>query len=144
MKTFSAKPGEVPRRWWVVDAEGKNLGRLSTQIATVLRGKNKPGYTPHVDTGDFVVVVNAEKVAVTGTKLQSKKYYRHSGYPGGLRMRTLSEMLERRPGEVIRTSVKGMLPKNRLAAKQLSKLKIYAGPEHPHAAQKPEEMTWQA
>jgi large subunit ribosomal protein L13 len=143
VKTYSAKPGEVPRRWWVVDAEGKNLGRLSTQIAVVLRGKNKPGFTPHVDTGDFVVVVNADKVAVTGNKLQSKKYYRHSGYPGGLRERTLGEMLERRPTEVIRKAVKGMLPKNRLAARQINKLKIYAGAAHPHAAQKPEEMTWQ-
>jgi large subunit ribosomal protein L13 len=143
VKTYSAKPGEVTRRWWVVDAEGKTLGRLSTQIAVVLRGKHKPGYTPHVDTGDFVVVVNADKVAVTGNKLQDKKYYRHSGYPGGLRVRTLSQMFEKRPTEVIRTSVKGMLPKNRLAARQLKKLKIYAGPAHPHAAQKPEEFTWQ-
>jgi large subunit ribosomal protein L13 len=143
VKTYSAKPGEITRRWWVVDAEGKNLGRLSTQIAVVLRGKHKPGYTPHVDTGDFVVVVNADKVAVTGNKLQDKKYYRHSGYPGGLRVRTLSQMFEKRPTEIIRTSVKGMLPKNRLAAKQLKKLKIYAGPAHPHAAQKPEEFTWQ-
>jgi large subunit ribosomal protein L13 len=143
VKTYSAKPGEVPRRWWVVDAEGKNLGRLSTQIATLLRGKHKPAYTPHTDTGDFIVVVNADKVAVTGSKLENKKYYRHSGYPGGLRMRTLGQMLERRPTEVIRMSVKGMLPKNRLAAKQLRKLKIYAGPTHPHAAQQPEEMKWQ-
>jgi large subunit ribosomal protein L13 len=143
VKTYSAKPGEVPRQWWVVDAEGKNLGRLSTQIAIMLRGKHKPGYTAHVDTGDFIVVVNADKIAVTGSKLQNKKYYRHSGYPGGLRVRTLSEMLDRRPTEVIRASVKGMLPKNRLAARQLRKLKIYAGPVHPHSAQKPEEMKWQ-
>jgi large subunit ribosomal protein L13 len=143
VKTYSAKPGEVPRKWWVVDAEGKNLGRLASEIAIVLRGKNKPQYTPHVDTGDFVVVVNAGKVAVTGNKLEGKIYYRHSGYPGGLRSRTLGEMLERRPNEVLRKAVKGMLPKNRLAAKQLTKLKVYTGPEHPHAAQKPEELPWQ-
>jgi large subunit ribosomal protein L13 len=143
VKTYSAKPGEVPRRWWVVDAEGKNLGRLASEIAVVLRGKNKPQYTPHVDTGDFVVVVNAQKIAVTGNKLRGKIYYRHSGYPGGLKSRTLGQMLERRPNEVLRKAVKGMLPKNRLAAKQLGKLKIYAGPEHPHAAQKPEELPWQ-
>ena len=143
MKTYSAKPGEVPRKWWVVDAEGKNLGRLASEIALVLRGKNKPQYTPHVDTGDFVVVVNAGKVAVTGNKLEGKVYYRHSGYPGGLKSRTLGEMLERRPNEVLRKAVKGMLPKNRLAARQLTKLKIYAGPEHPHVAQKPEELPWQ-
>jgi large subunit ribosomal protein L13 len=143
VKTYSAKPGEVPRKWWVVDAEGKNLGRLASEIALVLRGKNKPQYTPHVDTGDFVVVVNAGKVAVTGNKLEGKVYYRHSGYPGGLKSRTLGEMLERRPNEVLRKAVKGMLPKNRLAARQLTKLKIYAGPEHPHVAQKPEELPWQ-
>ncbi|GAB4248528.1 MAG: 50S ribosomal protein L13 [Thermoleophilia bacterium] len=142
MKTYSAKPGEVERKWWVVDAEGKNLGRLATHIATVLRGKNKPQYTPHVDTGDFVVVVNADKVSVTGNKLLQKRYYRHSGRPGGLKVRTLGEMLERRPEEVLRTAVRGMLPKNRLAAKQLRKLKIYSTATHPHAAQQPEEMTW--
>jgi len=143
VKTYSAKPGEVPRKWWVVDAEGKNLGRLASEISVVLRGKNKPQYTPHVDTGDFVVVVNAQKIAVTGNKLRGKIYYRHSGYPGGLKSRTLGQMLERRPNEVLRKAVKGMLPKNRLAAKQLGKLKIYSGPEHPHAAQKPEELPWQ-
>lgn len=142
MKTYSAKPGEVERKWWVVDAEGKNLGRLATHIATVLRGKNKPQYTPHVDTGDFVVVVNADKVSVTGNKLLQKRYYRHSGRPGGLKVRTLGEMLERRPEEVLRIAVRGMLPKNRLAAKQLRKLKIYSTATHPHAAQQPEEMTW--
>ena len=143
MNTYSAKPGEVARKWWIVDADGKNLGRLASEIAIVLRGKNKPQYTPHVDTGDFVVVVNAEKIAVTGNKLEGKVYYRHSGYPGGLKSRTLGEMLERRPYEVLRKAVKGMLPKNRLAARQLTKLKIYAGPEHPHAAQKPQELPWQ-
>ena len=143
MKTYSAKPGEIDRKWWVVDAQGKNLGRLASRIAVVLRGKNKAQFTPHVDTGDFVVVVNADKVAVTGRKLTDKRYYRHSGYPGGLKVRTLGQMLDTRPGEVLRSAVKGMLPKNRLAAQQLRKLKIYAGPSHPHAAQLPEEMQWQ-
>ena len=137
MKTYSAKTGEITREWYVVDAEGQILGRLATQIADRLRGKGKPGYTPHVDTGDFVVVVNAEKIAVTGKKLDSKMYYRHSGYPGGLKQRSLREQLERRPTEVIRKAVKGMLPKNKLANQQITKLKIYAGPEHPHDAQEP-------
>src|SRR5687767_14551075 len=139
-KTWTAKPGEVTRDWYVVDAEGKTLGRLATQIADTLRGKRKPAYTPHVDVGDFVVVVNAEKIAVTGQKLHEKIYYRHSGYPGGLKKRTLNDMLERRPEEVIRLAVRGMLPKNRLARKQLTKLKVYAGPDHPHAAQKPQKL----
>jgi large subunit ribosomal protein L13 len=139
-KTYTAKPGEIERRWHVVDAEGQTLGRLATRIADVLRGKDKPVYTPHVDTGDFVIVVNAEKIAVTGNKLDQKMYYRHSGYPGGLKERTLREQLERRPTEVLRKAVKGMLPKNRLAAKQLTKLKIYAGPEHPHGPQNPQPL----
>jgi large subunit ribosomal protein L13 len=139
-KTYNAKPGEVARDWYFVDAEGQTLGRLATRIAETLRGKGKPQYTPHVDTGDFVVVVNAEKIAVTGNKLDQKQYYRHSGYPGGLRTRTLREQLDRRPTEVLRVAVKGMLPKNRLAAKQLNKLKIYAGPEHPHDAQAPKPL----
>ena len=137
MKTYSAKPGEITREWYLVDAEGKTLGRLATQIADTLRGKRKPQYTPHVDTGDFVIVVNADKIRVTGNKLDQKRYYRHSGYPGGLRSRTLREQLERRPTEVLRVAVKGMLPKNRLARQQITKLKIYAGPEHPHEAQAP-------
>ena len=137
MKTYSAKPREIEQAWRLVDADGRTLGRLATEIADVLRGKHKPVYTPHVDTGDFVVVVNAEKVRVTGKKLEQKIYYRHSGYPGGLRQRTLAEQLERRPEEVIRRAVRGMLPKNKLAAAQLRKLKVYAGPEHPHAAQNP-------
>jgi len=137
MKTYSAKPGEITREWYLVDAEGKTLGRLATQIADTLRGKRKPQYTPHVDTGDFVIVVNAEKIQVTGNKLDQKRYYRHSGYPGGLRSRTLREQLDRRPTEVLRVAVKGMLPKNRLARQQITKLKIYAGPEHPHEAQNP-------
>jgi large subunit ribosomal protein L13 len=140
MKTYSAKPGEVTREWYLVDAEGKTLGRLATQIADTLRGKRKPQYTPHVDTGDFVIVVNADKIQVTGNKLDQKRYYRHSGYPGGLRSRTLREQLERRPTEVLRVAVKGMLPKNRLARQQITKLKIYAGPEHPHEAQNPRPL----
>ena len=140
MKTYSAKPGEITREWYLVDAEGKTLGRLATQIADTLRGKRKPQYTPHVDTGDFVIVVNAEKIHVTGNKLDQKRYYRHSGYPGGLRSRTLREPLDRRPTEVLRVAVKGMLPKNRLARQQITKLKIYAGPEHPHEAQNPKPL----
>ena len=137
MKTYNAKPGEIVREWYLVDAEGKTLGRLATVIADTLRGKNKPQYTPHVDTGDFVVVVNAEKINVTGNKLDQKLIYRHSGYPGGLKTRTLREQLERRPTEVLRKAVKGMLPRNRLSRAQITKLKIYAGPEHPHDAQAP-------
>jgi large subunit ribosomal protein L13 len=144
MKTYVATPSERERNWLVVDATGKTLGRLATQIADVLRGKRKPEYTPHIDVGDFVVVVNAEKVSVTGNKLQAKLYRRHSGYPGGLRSRTLAEMLERRPEEVIRLAVKGMLPRNRLGRAQLRKLKVYAGPDHPHAAQKPDQMEVEA
>jgi large subunit ribosomal protein L13 len=137
MKTYSPKPGEIQRDWLIVDAEGKTLGRLATQIAERLRGKGKPVFAPHVDTGDFVVVVNAEKIAVTGKKLDEKMYYKHSGYPGGLRERTLREQLNRQPTEVLRKAVKGMLPRNRLGRAQLTKLKIYAGPEHPHEAQAP-------
>ena len=140
MKTYVATPERRERNWLVVDATGQTLGRLATRIADALRGKRKPEYTPHVDTGDFVIVVNAEKIAVSGNKRADKRYYRHSGYPGGLRSRTLAEMLERRPEEVIRRAVKGMLPRNRLARKQLTKLKVYAGPEHPHAAQQPQPM----
>jgi len=140
MKTYSAKASEIEQRWYVVDAEGQTLGRLATRIADTLRGKRKPEYTPHIDTGDFVVVVNAEKIAVTGKKLDEKLYYRHSGYPGGLRSRSLRDELDRRPTEVLRSAVKGMLPRNRLARRQITKLKIYAGPEHPHAAQSPEPL----
>jgi large subunit ribosomal protein L13 len=143
VKTYSAKPGEIDRKWWVVDAEGKNLGRLATRLAIVLRGKDKPQYTPHTDTGDFVIVVNAGKVSVTGNKLVSKRYYRHSGRPGGLKSRTLGEMLNQKPTEVVRHAVKGMMPKNRLSARQLTKLKIYATAAHPHKAQAPEELTWE-
>ena len=140
MKTYVATPSDRQRNWYVVDATGQTLGRLATQIANALRGKRKPTYTPHIDTGDFVVVVNAEKISVSGNKLEDKLYRRHSGYPGGLKTRTLNDMLERRPEEVIRIAVKGMLPRNRLARKQLTKLKVYAGPDHPHAAQKPQPM----
>ena len=140
MKTYVATPAERQRDWYVVDADGQTLGRLATRIADALRGKRKPEYTPHVDTGDFVIVVNAEKIHVSGDKLHSKVYWRHSGYPGGIRSRTLEEMLARRPEEVIRKAVKGMLPRNRLARAQLRKLKVYAGPEHPHQAQQPQAM----
>ena len=144
MKTFVANPATRERNWLVVDASGKTLGRLATQIADTLRGKRKPEYTPHVDVGDFVIVVNAEKVSVTGNKRHEKRYYRHSGYPGGIRSRTLNDMLERQPEEVLRKAVKGMLPRNRLGRAQLRKLKVYAGPEHPHAAQQPQPMEVQA
>jgi len=140
VRTYSPKPGDVTRQWHVIDATDVVLGRLATQAATLLRGKHKPIYAPHLDTGDFVVVINAEKISVTGDKLHEKMYYRHSGYPGGLKKRSLGEMLERRPEEVIRLAVRGMLPKNRLARKQLTKLKVYAGPEHPHEAQKPQTL----
>ena len=144
MKTYVATPATRERNWLVVDATGKTLGRLATQIADALRGKRKPEYTPHCDVGDFVVVINAEKVAVTGNKRESKRYYRHSGYPGGLKSRTFEEMIERRPEEVLRLAVKGMLPRNRLGRAQLRKLKIYAGPEHPHQAQQPKPMEVEA
>ena len=140
MKTYVANSETRQRDWLVVDAAGLTLGRLSTQIADALRGKRKPTYTPHVDTGDFVVVVNAEKIAVTGNKRTQKRYYRHSGYPGGIKSRSLQEQLDRRPEEVIRHAVKGMLPRTRLGRKQLTKLKVYAGPEHPHQAQQPQPM----
>jgi large subunit ribosomal protein L13 len=140
MKTFVATPANRERNWLLIDARGQTLGRLATQIADMLRGKRKPEYTPHIDTGDFVVVVNAREIAVTGNKRETKLYHRHSGYPGGLRTRTLDEMLERRPEEVIRKAVKGMLPRNRLARQQLRKLKVYAGPDHPHEAQQPKAI----
>ncbi len=138
MKSYMARPLEVERNWYVVDAEGKTLGRLASEIARVLRGKNKPQYTPHVDTGDFVVVVNAEKVSVTGRKAEQKLYRRHTGYPGGLRETSYERMMERKPTEVLRKAVYGMMPKTRLGRQQFKKLKIYAGPDHPHEAQRPE------
>ncbi|MDF2701068.1 MAG: ribosomal protein [Rubrobacteraceae bacterium] len=140
MKSYMARPLEVERRWYVVDAEGQTLGRLAAEIARVLRGKSKPQYTPHVDTGDFVVVVNAERIVVTGRKAEQKVYRRHSGYPGGLKTTSFEQLLERQPTEILRKAVKGMMPKTRLARQQLRKLKIYAGPEHPHAAQSPQKL----
>lgn len=139
-KTYSAKPEEIERTWYVVDAEGKTLGRLAAEIAKILRGKHKPIYTPHVDTGDYVIVVNADKVRVTGKRLDQKIYYRHSGYIGGLKAVSLRRMLETHPERVIEHAVKGMLPKNRLGRKMYKKLKVYASPDHPHQAQKPQPL----
>jgi large subunit ribosomal protein L13 len=140
VSTLSAKPGTVERRWYIVDAEGQNLGRLASIIAETLSGKRSPWFTRHCDTGDFVIVVNAEKVAVTGNKMKDKLYWRHSGYPGGIRSRSLGEQLARQPEEVLRKAVRGMLPKNSVGRAQLMKMKIYAGPEHPHTAQQPEPL----
>ena len=140
--TKSAKPAEVVRGWYVIDATDAVLGRLSTRVASVLRGKHKPSFTPHVDTGDFVIVVNAEKVKLTGQKREQKTYYRHSGYPGGIKSITADKLLDGPHADrAVRDAVRGMLPKNSLGRQMLSKLKVYCGPEHPHAAQKPEEMT---
>lgn len=140
MSTYSAKPGTVRRDWFLVDASGKTLGRLCAEIARRLRGKHKPVYTPHVDTGDCIVVVNAEKIAVTGRKLDDKRYYRHTGYVGNMKSASLREMLARHPERVIETAVKGMLPKNPLGRAMFRKLKVYRGPEHPHAAQQPQPL----
>lgn len=140
MKTYFAKKGEVPRRWLIIDAEDQILGRLASRVARILSGKEKPVFTNHVDTGDFVVVVNAEKVRLTGQKLDKKVYYRHSGFPGGIKSMTARELLERKPERVIKSAVKGMLPKSRLGTSMLGKLKVYAGDEHPHEAQKPEKI----
>ena len=137
MSTYSPKPGDITRAWHVIDATDVVLGRLAAQAATLLRGKHKPMYAPHMDTGDFVVIVNAEKVAVTGNKRADKFVYRHSGYPGGLRQRSVGEMLEKQPDRLVEKAIKGMLPKNRLGRAMGKKLKVYAGPEHPHAAQQP-------
>ncbi|NLK07755.1 MAG: 50S ribosomal protein L13 [Firmicutes bacterium] len=139
-KTYMAKPSNIDRKWVVIDAKDKVLGRLAGQIANILRGKHKPQFTPHMDTGDFVIVVNAEKVLLTGKKREQKVYRRHTGYPGGLRVTSVDRMLETRPEEVIRKTVWGMLPKNKLSRQQLTKLKVYAGPDHPHAAQMPEPL----
>ena len=141
MKTFSAKKEEVDRAWVLIDGEDQVLGRLASEIAKILRGKNKPIFTPHVDTGDFVVVVNCEKVRLTGNKLRDKVYYRHTGYTGHLKTLTARQLMDRRPQEVLKHAVRGMLPKNHLGRQLLKKLKIYAGPEHPHAAQKPEAIS---
>ncbi len=137
MRTYTPKPGDVERTWHVIDATDVVLGRLATQVATLLRGKHKATFAPHVDNGDFVIVINADKVALTGNKRETKLAYRHSGYPGGLRSVTYAELLEKRPERAIEKAVRGMLPKNSLAAQQLSKLKVYTGSEHPHAAQQP-------
>jgi large subunit ribosomal protein L13 len=140
VKTFTAKPHEVERKWFVIDAQGQNLGRLASRIATILRGKHKPIYTPHVDCGDYVIVVNAGSISVTGQKLEQKTYYRHSNYPGGLKQVSMRRQLQVHPERVLEAAVRGMLPKNRLGRKMFKKLKVYAGSEHPHTAQQPEAM----
>lgn len=139
-KTYSAKPTEVTRNWFIVDAEGKTLGRLASAIAATLRGKNKPIYTPHIDTGDFVVVLNAEKIKVTGAKETDKFYYSHSGYPGGLKTQAVKDLRARHPERILENAVRGMLPRNTLGREQFKKMKVYVGTEHPHAAQKPAEL----
>jgi large subunit ribosomal protein L13 len=139
-KTFVTQQEDVQREWFVVDATGRTLGRLATRVANVLRGKHKPLYSPAVDTGDYVIVVNAEKIHVTGRKLDQKMYYRHSGYPGGLREIPLRKLLQRHPTRAVEHAVRGMLPKNRLGRRMLKKLKVYAGPDHPHEAQQPKEL----
>ncbi|MCD6289377.1 MAG: 50S ribosomal protein L13 [Anaerolineae bacterium] len=140
MRTYSAKPDEIQREWYVVDATGKTLGRLASEIAKILRGKHKPIYTPHVDCGDYVIVVNADKIRVTGRKLDQKIYYRHSGYPGGLKSISLRDQLVRHPERVIQAAVRGMLPKNRLGRRMIKKMKVYASPDHPHQAQQPKPL----
>ena len=142
MKTFMASPATIDRKWYVVDAAGMTLGRLASEVAKVLRGKNKPIFTPHMDTGDYVIIVNAEKINVTGKKMDQKMYYHHSGYVGGLKESTLKEKLNKKPEEVIELAVKGMLPKGPLGRQMYRKLFVYAGPEHNHAAQKPETLTF--
>ena len=140
MKTYSAKKEDVSRRWFVMDAQDQILGRFATRVARILSGKEKPTFTNHVDTGDFVIIVNAEKIRLTGKKIDDKVYYHHSGFPGGIKGMTAREMFEKKPEQVIKTAVKGMLPKNRLGASMIGKLKVYAGPDHPHEAQKPEKV----
>ena len=140
MKTFSANPQTVKRDWYVVDASDKVLGRLAAEVASRLRGKHKPEYTPHCDTGDYIVVINAEKIAVTGNKANAKKYYRHTGYPGGIKETSYRDMLEKNPERIIETAVKGMLPRNKLGRAMFSKLKVYAGTEHRHEAQQPKVL----
>lgn len=139
MKTFTPKKEDIEKRWWLIDADGKTLGRLATEVATLLRGKRKPEFAPFLDCGDFVVVVNAEKINITGRKIEQKKYYAHSGYPGGIKVDTLKELLETKPEEVIRKAVWGMIPKGKLGRAVYKKLKVYKGPGHPHEAQKPQE-----
>jgi large subunit ribosomal protein L13 len=140
VKTYTAKKEDIERQWFVIDAKDQTLGRMASQIASILRGKHKPIFTPHMDTGDFVIVVNAEKIHVTGDRLDQKLYYRHSGYPGGLRSKSLRQMLRDKPEDVIYEAVRRMLPKNNLGRQMLKKLKVYAGPEHPHAAQQPVKL----
>lgn len=142
MKSYIAKPAEVERKWYVIDAEDKTLGKIASEVASILRGKKKPIYTPHVDTGDYFIVINAEKVRVTGKKEEQKIYKSHSGYPGGLKETTLRELRAKKPEEIIRHAVKGMMPKGKLGRQMFKKLKVYAGPEHPHTAQNPEEWTF--
>lgn len=142
MKTYMANPDKIERKWYVVDAEGCTLGRLASEVAKILRGKNKPQFTPHIDTGDYVIIVNAEKIKVTGKKLAQKIYYHHSGYVGGMKETTLSEMLAKKPERVLELAVKGMLPKGPLGRKMYRKLFVYAGPEHKHEAQQPEALTF--
>lgn len=140
MPTYSPKASEIERSWYIVDAEGVVLGRLATEVANVLRGKHKPTYAPHIDTGDHVIIVNADKVVLTADKAAAKKVYRHTGYPGGIRSRTYAERLEREPADAVRATIRGMIPKTRLGRAQLDKLKVYAGPTHPHAAQQPKPL----
>ena len=140
MRTYSPKASEITREWWVIDAEGMVLGRLATEVARVLRGKHKPMFAPHLDCGDHVIVVNADKVVLTSDKASKKQVWRHSGFPGGIKSMTYREALDRKPAEAVRRTIKGMLPKNRLGAQMLTKLKVYAGPEHPHQAQQPKPL----
>ena len=140
MKTFTPKPSDIEREWFVVDAEGLILGRMATEVARILRGKHKPTFAPHADVGDHVIVINADKVVLTGQKLTDKMVYRHSGYPGGLKTRAYGDLLNEKPADTVRKSITGMLPKNRLGAQMATKLKVYAGSEHPHSAQKPSEL----
>jgi large subunit ribosomal protein L13 len=144
MKTYTPKAGEVPHHWYVLDADGKALGRLATQVATVLKGKLKPAFTPHLDLGDHVVIVDAERVRISGRKIEQESYFRHSGYPGGARFTPLAEVFDKRPEEVVRLAVRGMLPRNRLGRAIMRKLKIYRGPEHPHVSQMPEPFPWRS
>ena len=143
MNTYMAKPADIEKNWYMLDAEGKPLGRLATEAARILRGKHKPIFTPHIDTGDFVIVINAEKILLTGNKLTQKKYYRHSGYPGGIKETVYSDLMAQKPTLAVEKAIKGMLPHNRLGRATAKKLKVYAGSEHPHAAQKPQLWEWQ-
>ena len=143
MSTFTPKKSEIERAWFVVDAEGMVLGRLATEIARILRGKHKPTFTPHIDVGDFVIIINADKVVLTANKKETKKVYRHSGYPGGLKTMSYGDLLEKRPEDALRKTIGGMLPKTRLGNQQIKKLKVYAGPTHPHGSQQPEELTFE-